>query len=449
MDWITVDFGKGCGTVKPLHSVNNGPVYKHGADQRQTNLHHFLEAGIPFVRTHDSSICYTYGGEHVVDVAAIFPDFSKNPTDPESYDFTLTDEYLKTIELGGSKVFYRLGSKIEHWKKKYDTIPPKDFRKWAVICEHIIRHYTEGWADGFRMDISYWEIWNEPDLDPDDSVNKRTWGGTAKEFYELYVLTAKHLKACFPHLKIGGPALARVKAEWLEPFLKAIKTADAPLDFLSWHVYGATVEKVMDKIRLARELLDRNGFLKTESILNEWNYVRGWHDEDWIYSIRSIKGLKGSSFIAATMCMSQYEPLDQLMFYDARPCGMNSLFSTDLIHVRLKGYFPFYMFHQLYRQKEAVAVERASKDVWAAAAKGEEKCVLLSYFNEDDSSPCKTVQLNLKNTEHKNGVKIEFYLLDENHDCELCREEIYSSDEISLSLEMPLHSTYLLKIKNL
>ena len=109
----------------------------------------------------------------------IFTDFSKDPTDPASYDFDLTDEYLRMVEAGGAKVFYRLGSKIEHWSKKYNTLPPADFHQWAIVCEHIIRHYTEGWANGFHMDIEYWEIWNEADLDPDDSAHKRCWGGTA------------------------------------------------------------------------------------------------------------------------------------------------------------------------------------------------------------------------------------------------------------------------------
>ena len=48
------------------------------------------------------------------------------------------------IEAAGTKVFYRLSHRIEHEVKKYGTLPPKDFKKWAVICEHIIRHYTEG-----------------------------------------------------------------------------------------------------------------------------------------------------------------------------------------------------------------------------------------------------------------------------------------------------------------
>ena len=124
----------------------------------------------------------------------------------------------------GTKVFYRLGSKIEHTSKKYGTLPPPDFQKWAEICEHIIRHYTEGWANGYHWDIEYWEIWNEPDLHEPDTPKefKAAWGGTIEQFHELFRITAKHLKSCFPHLKIGGLALA-FREKWADDFLAAMK----------------------------------------------------------------------------------------------------------------------------------------------------------------------------------------------------------------------------------
>ena len=456
MDKITVDFSKACGRVKPMHSVNNGPVYKFAADQRITNMHHFIAAGIPYARTHDSSSFSTYGGEHIIDVNMIFTDWSRDADDPASYDFVLTDEYMRVIEASGAKVFYRLGSKIEHWAKKYNTLPPADFNKWAVVCEHIIRHYTEGWADGYHMDIEYWEIWNEPDLDPDDSDHKRCWGGTAKQFYELYCVAHKHLKSCFPHLKIGGPACSGVtgrKDEWLNDFFTTLKDNDIVPDFFSWHVYSPTVEKIQTRIRLVRELLDKYGFCDTESILNEWNYVKGWADDDWIYSLKTEKNHKGAAFIAATMCMAEYEALDNLMFYDARPGGMNSLFSTDLVCERLKGYYPFYMFNQLYKLDSAVEVDRESEDVWAAAAKGDyegaEQNVMITYYNDDDGAPEKTVKVEFKNVVNEGGVRLEYYCLDKDRDCELIREEIFTATEFASYVKMPLHSTYLLKIVKL
>ena len=445
MNNIKVNFDSACGKVKPMHAVNNGPIYKFAVDQRITNIEPWREAGIPYARTHDAAFCATYGGEHCVDVNNILTNFDADPYDPASYDFVMTDEYLRVIEAGGAKVYYRLGSKIEHWKKKYNTLPPKDFHKWAVICEHIIRHYTEGWGDGMKMKVEYWEIWNEPDLDPDDSTHKRTWGGTKAQFFDLYEIAAKHLKSCFPHLKIGGPALAH-REDWAYDFLSEMQKREVPIDFFSWHIYSNDPRKVADKCRLFRKMMDECGYENAESINNEWNYVRGWEGEEWIYSLKSEKGLKGSAFIAACMCMASYEPLDNLMFYDARPCGMNSLFCTDFVFERLKGYYPFYMFNCLYGQDSFVSVERDSSDVWACAAKGEEQNVMLSYFNDDDSSPEKTVKVEFKNVPNKNGVTLSYYCLDGERDMELVREEIFTSTDFASYIKMPVNTTYLLKI---
>jgi len=133
------------------------------------------------------------------DNPCLFPDFSRDPEDPASYDFTLTDEYIKAIYAAGTKVFYRLGVSIEHAVKKYEIVPPKDYDRWARICAGIIRHYNKGWADGFHYGIEYWEIWNVPENPP-------MWTGTKEEYFDLYVRTAKHLKALFPGIKVGGYA---------------------------------------------------------------------------------------------------------------------------------------------------------------------------------------------------------------------------------------------------
>ena len=112
MDQITVDFAKVTGKIKPMHSVNNGPVYKFAEDQRMTNIEAFRAAGIPYARTHDASFYATYGGEHIVDVNMIFTDFDRDPTDPDAYDFVLTDEYMRMIEelqRGGMVIFAEAG----------------------------------------------------------------------------------------------------------------------------------------------------------------------------------------------------------------------------------------------------------------------------------------------------------------------------------------------------
>ena len=447
MNSISVNLSKSTGElIKPMHSVNNGPVYKFAADQRITNIDAYRAAGIPLARNHDASFNSTYGGEHIVDVNFIFRDFDADPTDPASYDFTLTDEYLRVIEFAGTKNYYRIGSKIEHWQKKYNTLPPKDFKKWAVICEHIIRHYTEGWADGFKMDIEYWEIWNEPDLDPDDSTHKRCWGGTKAEFFDLYEVAAKHLKSCFPHLKIGGPAFAlRHRTAFSDKFLARVKQDGIPLDFFSYHAYVQYPDAMRESTFERAEQLADHGLSGTETILNEYNYIKGWMGDDWNYSLKAERSLHGASFVAGCMCACQESPLDMLMYYDARPSGMNGIF--DMMTLKpLKGYYVFKMFSELYALGTHVETGHRTGNIYhVAATDGKDfACMLTHYPNNETDETDGSVKIEF--TGAPKGAKVEYYLLDETHDCELISEEIFTSDTFAVYRTFPLHATYLIKI---
>ena len=361
---VTVNLGEELGAIKPMNAVNNGPaVKKPGGDQVRGNFEDYKAARIPFARTHDSINCVS-GGAHTCDINAIFRDFDADENDPRNYDFVFTDHYLDNIRRAGTEVFFRLGQTIEHGPKKYGVLPPKDFAKWARICEHMIRHYNEGWGWGLdnehttvniawsnQFNVVYWEIWNEPDLDPADTglpKNPRCWGGTVTNFFRLYETTAKHLKGKFPNLKIGGPAIAG-NFRWGERFLAYCRDNSVPLDFFSWHTYATEPKHIVANCRTARALMDKYGFNKAESILNEWNYVKGWTD-DWVYSLEAESGRfnqKAAAFIASTMIECQSLPLDILMFYDARfNTSMNSLFNLTTLWP-MKGYYPFYAWAKL------------------------------------------------------------------------------------------------------
>ena len=363
--FVMVDFTNAVRSVKPMHAVNNGPtVKKPGGDQKCGNFEDYKAARIPFARTHDSINCVA-GGPHTCDISAIFPDFDADETDPKNYDFVFTDHYLDNIRRAGTEVFFRLGQTIEHGPKKYGVLPPKDFAKWARICEHVIRHYDEGWGWGVdkahttvniawsnQFNIVYWEIWNEPDdLEPVEvgyPKNPRCWGGTVTNFFNFYETAAKYLKGKFPNLRIGGPALG-FRLGWAERFLAYCRDNDVPLDFFSWHIYAREPGQIANRADVTRKLMDKYGFKKSESILDEWNYVKGWGD-DWPYSLEVESGRfnqKGAAFVMATMVDCQSKPVDMLMFYDAKiTTGMNNMFSKPT-YQPLKGYYPFYAWSKL------------------------------------------------------------------------------------------------------
>ena len=187
-------------------------------------------------------------------------------------------------------------------------------------------------------------------------------------------------------------------------------------------------------------------------ILNEWNYVLGWHGDDLSYSHIVKRNAKGAAFTLGTMCACQKGgALDMLMYYDARPTTWNGLF--DLYQIgkcTLKGYYPFVMFNTLYRLGESVAIECDEPNLYACAAKnGEEAAVVLTHFNDTDAVDPKQITLDLTGYGAQSGAELEIYLLDEAHDLTLMESVVFYGDRLSWKTDVPNYTSYLLKMKKI
>jgi len=411
MDTLRFNLSKKQGKFKIMHAVNNGPIgRRHGNGQGvRSNFEAYKALNIPFARNHDAAHCSSYGGPHTVDISAIFPNFDADPYNPLSYDFVCTDEYVKMTRDAGTEMFYRLGQSIEHYIKKYHVNPPKDFKKWAVICEHIIRHYNEGWADGFHFDMKYWEIWNEPDLG-----DTSTWTGTEEQYFDLYEISAKHLKGLFPHLKIGGPALGWDEA-WAERFLIEMKKRQAPLDFFSWHTYRPNPEEIIAKNNRIQKILDENGFGNAENIFNEWNYVKSWN-LPIVESFKVIHSMMGTAFTLASMTAGQHSTIDMMMYYDARPGAYNALFNWLTLEPQ-KTYYVFLWYSKMYERKAEILCENEIPGLYTLCGVDEDDktMTIITYFHEHPEE----AEDKSFNIEFGRDGKYEVYLLDDDHDATL------------------------------
>lgn len=402
---ITIDTESAVGDIKRMNAVNNGPspVFEW---QSQDNISYYKMLEIPYARTHDSTLSGDYSA-NVVDISCIFPDFSKDVNDPASYDFYYTDKMMLTLEQVGTHPFFRLGQSIENAEdKKYHIFPPSDFKKWARICEHIIRHYNCGWANGYELGIEYWEIWNEPDNDEFRKLEKSaTWGGTEKQFCEFYASVALHLKNCFPEIKVGGPATTRCN-DWIRRFMAYMASHKVPVDFFSWHLYDTHPEGMAGLARTARQIADEAGYTDAESILDEWNYIKGW-SEDYSYSMEVIHGIKGAAFTSAVMTVCQYEPVDMLMYYDAQSCTpFNGLFDF-YTGKPISGYYAFYSWARLMKYGTQVSVCEEIPDIYAVAARKADGslAILVTRYNEDNNvTSDKTVTIEVKGHKFENAV---------------------------------------------
>ncbi len=381
----TIDFTKTCGRIKPMHGVNNVPFVP--GDYGDSGLFQKMsEAGIPFSRLHDTG--GDWGGAHYVDIANIFPDFAADPEDISSYDFAFTDRLMEEITAHGMEPFYRLGCSIENLQhiRAYHIYPPEDNRKWARICEGIIRHYNKGWGNGYHMNIRYWEIWNEPDNMPDAEDNPM-WRGTMEQYFALYETASTYLKQAFPEIKIGGYSSCGFYAlsaadysevahsssrvgyfvEFFRRFLEYITSPAhaCPLDFFSFHSYADIADNVM-YAGYAREQLDACGLERTELIFNEWN------------AGISLRGTpEDAARIAAMMCALQDTPIDACMYYDAWAgssyCGLFDPVGKTVY----KAYYAFVCFNALYRLQNQVKVEGIPDGIYCTAAANEEQGALL------------------------------------------------------------------------
>ena len=442
---VAVDQADALGPLKPFNAVNNGPEPGDELQMKDFKILH-----IPYSRTHDAN--EGYYGKQLVDISAVFPDFCKDPDKPSSYDFRETDLYIKTLIDSGSEPFYRLGQTIENQTgAKYNIYPPKDYKKWAKICEHVIRHYNEGWADGFHYNIRYWEIWNEADLDQNSGrwkTEPRTWGGPIEEFHKMYAVAAKHLKECFPDLKIGGPSYCRIQGvkTYFPEFFEYMRDNKVPIDFISWHKYGAEPSVYLMEADLIRGWMKQYGYEDAELILNEWNYRRFRSGDGTTYeryNNMNRRSMKGAAFVAATMTALHAAPVDMMMYYDFRPCTSYCGFYDYQTRRHTPPYYAFYAWSKLHGNVCASKVS-GSGDIYAIATVEDGRTVLMLTRYDGDNNTCNVANVSVSLAGKKPG-KITCHLTDDEHI--YTETPLFPAEDGTVTVEMLNNSIALLEIE--
>jgi len=371
---FSIDFDNASGIIKPVNGVGQPPMDGFTGTSKFAYL---KDAGIPYSRLHD--VGGVFGANVFVDIPNIFRDFKADENDPANYDFTFTDILMKGLVDNGVEPYYRLGVTIENYAatKAYRVYPPEDYAKWARICEHIILHYNEGWADGYHFNVSHWEIWNEPDNGIDNNTNMM-WFGTWDQYMDLYGTAATYLKSKFPHLKIGGYGSCGfyaingegVKAancdsrmgyfiDCFLAFLERARKESWPLDFFSAHSYADPANAIR-QMEYCREKLDEYGFKDTELSVNEWQPTP---------SFEKLGTALAAAEIAAEMIGFQNTRVDDAEIYDARARGgmYSPLFQLESDQPR-KAYYSFVMFNELRKLGKAVRLPELPEGVYACGA---------------------------------------------------------------------------------
>jgi len=107
--------------------------------------------------------------------------------------------------------------------------PPRDWDRWGALVGGLARHLVERYGID---EVAGWgfEVWNEPNL-------VVFWTGSQADYFQLYDVSARAIKAVDQRLRVGGPSTAA--AGWIDGLLAHCDRSGAPIDFLSTHTYGS------------------------------------------------------------------------------------------------------------------------------------------------------------------------------------------------------------------
>jgi hypothetical protein len=199
---------------------------------------------------------------------SLFPDWSADPTDPASYNFAATDEWVDAVHGIGADVLFTIASSIPQNK-----LPALDVPTYGVVVEHIVRHYAAGWANGPAKPVRRFEFGDQPDLGP------LHFDGPAAAFYDMYAAFTAAVARVDDTLEVGGPSVAfplNPDAPYREGFLAFVRDRGLRLDFFSFLWFVDASRDPFDFRYVAHELrtlLDGFGFTDTRLLLSYWNYL--------------------------------------------------------------------------------------------------------------------------------------------------------------------------------
>ncbi|MBO5649714.1 MAG: hypothetical protein J6S76_07350, partial [Clostridia bacterium] len=230
--------------------------------------------------------------------------------------------------------------------------------------------------------------------------------------------------------------------------------------FFSFHIYSSKPDKIAMQPVIAREFLNSFGYYDTETILNEWNYIRNWMPhEQFHYTVKVISSLKGAAFIGATMLACQKSPLDHLMYYDA---SLTAVFIGLFDHITgepLKPYHALYDFSRLYLLGNEVSCTSDTDSVYTGAAISDDRSkavIMLTRYqdleNIDGLEPepdAPTVRIDWSGFTSDTGVRVTYQFLDCYHNNDVCTEETFLGTTGAHLFRMPLYTTILITLEKL
>ena len=166
------------------------------------------------------------------------------------YDFSRFDTFYSNINVVGVEPLAILDYGNNRLFPDTDgrIIQQEHLPAWIDFVNVTVRRFMDK--------ITYWEIWNEPNLD-------KFWSGTDEEFFHILNVTMRLIKEINPNLKVLGPGISGHDPEYLDAMINFIGDVDFNefIDILNFHPYsGSSAEEVRYKSKEVWEIVKNHNF---------------------------------------------------------------------------------------------------------------------------------------------------------------------------------------------
>ena len=286
------------------------------------------------------------------------------------FDFLLSINMRPFVELSFMPTaIASKGDSVFHYRG--NITPPTHDRDWNALIDTLVRHWVERYG---IAEVRQWffEVWNEPNL-------PAFWTGTQADYFHLYQLTARAIKAIDGALVVGGPATA--SNEWIPEFSKFCHKNRVPLDFISTHHYPTdafgkpgddTVEQLAKSHRSvlreeAQRVHDQAG--TTPVYYTEWctssNPFDDLHDQPYAAAFIIKSALDVCQLVRAYSYWTFSDIFEENYFSSKAFHGGFGLITID--GIAKPAYRAFQFLHRLGDQIYAVDGSHPTVDVWVTS----------------------------------------------------------------------------------
>lgn len=162
-----------------------------------------------------------------------------------TYNWSYLDSILTTVFDSGAQPIFVVcdfPGAVSHMLNGSNQIVSANWSQYATFMSAVVNRYNVSKVLGITRTIKYWQLWNEPTVEPSGIMgDPPTWpyGGWPTTLYRDFVqAVGAAMKSVDPNIKLIGPTDSWANMDPLGYLGYTAQNLSAQIDILSWNNYG-------------------------------------------------------------------------------------------------------------------------------------------------------------------------------------------------------------------